>query len=117
MERIKLSESSRCLDQDNQPMLTLIDYRTENFLKTDRPIPSIRTKCKLIRCLFDDLIDPTIRDKIPKEGLVIAISETGNRDWAVMRYLYRWGYTNVAGIEFGMRGWIMSGYLVDIPKL
>ena len=116
LEKIKQSEATRCLDRYNKPALTIVDYRTENILEVGRPIPSIKTQCQTIQCLLDDLKDPQVRAKIPKEGLVIVVSETGNRDWAVMRYLHRWGYSNVMGLEFGMRGWIKLGYPIDIPE-
>ena len=41
------------------------------------------------------------------------MTETGNRDMFVMKYLYRYGYTNIKGLEFGMRGWIKSNYPVE----
>ena len=116
LEKLVQSEPSRCLDQHGNPILTIVDFRTENFLKMDRPIPAIQTRCQIIRCLFDDLRDPEVRSKIPKEGLVIAVSETGNRDWAMMSYLYKWGYTNVVGLQFGMRAWIKQGYPIVSPE-
>lgn len=94
--------------------MTIIDYRADYFLKEDTASPSIESKCTMIYCLLDDLKYPEIRSQIPNKGLVVLVSETGNRDWAVMRYLYKWGYTNIVGLRFGMRGWIKLGYPVDI---
>ena len=115
LEKLVQSEPSQCLDQNGHPMLTILDYRTENFLKSDRPIPSIKTRCKTIQCLLDDLVNPQVRSMIPREeGLVVVVSETGNRDWAIMSYLHKWGHANVIGLKFGMRGWIKLGYPIDI---
>ena len=113
---IKKADSNNCLDQNKKPLLTLVDYRTENFIKTSRPLPSIRTKCRTIRCLLDDLRDPEIRKQLPKEGPVVLVCETGNRDALTMKYLDKYGYTNTAGLRFGMRGWIKAGYPVETVK-
>lgn len=116
LAKIKQSDLSNCLDQNNQTVLTILDFRNEYFLKTDSPFPSIKTKCKTIHCLLDDLIEPEVRSLIPDKGLVVLVCETGNRSWAAMRYLYKWGYTNIVGLQFGMRGWIKSDYPVDMRK-
>lgn len=113
---IKEADSYNCLDQNKKPLLTLVDYRTENFLKTDRPLHSIKTKCKTIKCLLDDLTDPEVRKQIPKESPVVLVCETGNRELLIMKYLYKYGYTNTVGLRFGMRGWIKSGYPVETEK-
>ncbi|MBL7225660.1 MAG: rhodanese-like domain-containing protein [Desulfobacteraceae bacterium] len=57
-----------------------------------------------------------MRNQIPNKGLVVLVCETGNRDWAALRYLYKWGYTNIVGLRFGMRGWIKSDYPVRYSK-
>jgi len=79
----------------------------------NKPIPYIKTSCSTVHCLLDNLQDPEVRSRIPRQGLVVIFSETGNRDWAAMRYLSKWGYTNIVGLQFGMRGWIKSGYPVE----
>ena len=116
LARIKEADSQKCIDQNKKPLLILVDYRTGNFLKTNRPLPSIKTKCKTIRCLLDDLRDPEIRKQIPKEGPVVLVCETGNRALFTMKYLYKYGYTNTMGLRFGMRGWIKSGYPLETVK-
>lgn len=78
-----------------------------------RPVAYIKTNCQTFHCLLDDFQKPDLRKRIPRKGAVIVISETGNRDWAAMRFLSQWGYTNIAGLQFGIRGWIKSGYPVE----
>ena len=39
LAKIKQGNLSNCLDENNQTILTIIDYRTEHFLKTDKPLP------------------------------------------------------------------------------
>ena len=100
----------------NKAMVTLVDYRNENFLKTEKPLPLIKTGCPTIKCFLDDLSDPAVRNKIPKKGLVVLVCETGNRDAVAMRYLHKYGYNNVVGLRTGMRGWIKLGYPVEFSK-
>ena len=116
LEKIKQADSSNCVGHNNEPLLTIIDYRTEHFLKTNTPIESIKTKCKTIRLLLDDLKNPALRSRIPRKGPVVSVCETGNRDWAFARYLYKWGYTNIVGLRFGMRAWIKLDYPVESLK-
>ena len=59
-----------CVDDNNNAIVTLVDYRAENFLKKEKPFPSIKTDCNIIRCLLDDLSNPVVRNKIPKRSLV-----------------------------------------------
>jgi rhodanese-related sulfurtransferase len=58
---------------------------------------------------------PTKRETIPRTGRVVVVSETGNRDWAAIGYLARFGWTNVVGLENGMRGWIKADLPVEKP--
>ena len=82
-------------------------------MMTGTPMPYIKTNCRTIHCQVDDFQNPDVRSRIPQKGLTLIISETGNRDWAALRYLAQWGYTNIAGLQFGMRGWIKSGFPVE----
>jgi len=116
LEKIKLADSSNCLDPDKEAMLTIIDYRTANFIKTDSPVHAIKTDCETIKCLLDDFSNPEVRSQIPKKGLVVLDSETGNRGWAAKRYLFQYGFTNIVSLKFGMRAWIKAGYPLDIQK-
>lgn len=114
----KLNDADRhnCADENNKAMVTLVDYRNENFLKTEKPLPSIKTGCPTIKCFLDNLKDPAVRNKIPKKGLVVLVCETGNRDAVAMRYLHKYGYNNVVGLRTGMRGWIKLDYPVEFSK-
>lgn len=114
LSAIESADKNDCKDPQNQVLLTILDLRTENYLETDNPVPAIRTRCKTIKCLLDDLINPDFRMQIPHEGLVVTITETGNRDIFAMKYLYRYGYKNIKGLDFGIRGWIKLNYPVEI---
>jgi rhodanese-related sulfurtransferase len=101
------------MDEKNKAIITFVDYRTQHFLKREKPLASIKSDCTLIKCLLDDLRDPAQRDRIPKQGLVVLVCETGNRDAVAMRYLYKYGYTNIVGLRTGMRGWLKLNYPVE----
>lgn len=110
LQKIKDAESADKGTGNMHPSLTILDLRTElNFQHTGtRPI--IKSNCNTVFCLLDDLQDPQIRERIPKEGTVVTITETGNRDKYVVRYLSKFGYQNISGLLYGMRGWIKAGY-------
>ena len=114
---IESSDKKDCKGPQNQALLTILDLRTDNYLETDQPVPAIRTRCKTIKCLLDDLINPDFRMQIPHEGLVVTLTETGNRDIFAMRYLYQYGYKNIKALDFGIRGWIKLNYPVEIKDL
>ncbi|WP_243438196.1 rhodanese-like domain-containing protein [Fundidesulfovibrio soli] len=104
-----MQRSENCTDENGNPLLTILDFRIENSLEeADGGLKRIKTRCPVITCLLDEVRLPEQRARIPKEGLVVTITETGNRDDVAMRYLSLFGYTNVKGLEFGMRGWIKS---------
>ena len=95
--------------------MTIIDYRVEYFLEPQGAVPVIKTRCPTIRCLLDDLQRPEVRAKIPRTGKVVLVCETGNRDAVAMRFLSKFGFTNVVGLTHGMRGWIKLDYPIEIP--
>lgn len=105
-----------CLDAAGNPLVTLIDYRIGNFLPPDGPFPRIRTNCPVVRSLLDEMGTPEVQARIPKQGRVVLLCETGNRDPVAMRYLYKFGYSNVKGLRFGMRGWLKLGYPVVFKR-
>ena len=107
---IKQAEAENCRDQNDKPFLTILDLRTEHFLNPDKPLSYIESNCATINSLFDELANSEVRGQIPKEGLVVTITETGNRDKFAMQFLFKHGYTNVMGLQFGMRGWIKQNY-------
>ncbi|MCX5883649.1 MAG: rhodanese-like domain-containing protein [Deltaproteobacteria bacterium] len=61
LSAIESADKNDCKDPQNQVLLTILDLRTENYLETDNPVPAIRTRCKTIKCLLDDLINPDFR--------------------------------------------------------
>jgi rhodanese-related sulfurtransferase len=73
-------------------------------------LPVIGEKCMIVSCLLDDLRNPEIRRKIPKDVPVITVTETGNRDTLAIQYLAQFGYRNIKGLLFGMRGWIKQNF-------
>jgi rhodanese-related sulfurtransferase len=97
--------------------VTLLDLRTELHLTDDYTknnlIPIIKFSGKTVFCLLDQLQRPDIRSQIPKQGLVVTITETGNRDQFAIQYLSKFGFTNIKGLMFGMRAWIKEGYPVE----
>ena len=108
-----LTKSENCLNADNRPAATILDYRTEAASGVSDSTLFIRSKCPSIKMLLDDFADPEARAQIPKQGLVVLISETGNRDAFAMQYLNSHGYDNVKGLRFGMRAWIKAGHPVE----
>jgi rhodanese-related sulfurtransferase len=115
-KKIKKADPHNCTTANNEAIVTIVDYRVQNFLKTKKPVASIKTNCPLIKCLLDDLRNPAVRNKIPRQGLVVLISETGNRDTVAMKYLHKYSYTNIVGLRTGMRGWLKLNYPVEYSK-
>ena len=103
-------EAKGCTDPDGNPLLTILDLRTESSVSSDGKPLIIKTSCKTATCLMDDLRNPEVRGRLPLSGLVVTITETGNRDLSAIRYLSQFGYKNIKGLVFGMRGWIKSDY-------
>jgi rhodanese-related sulfurtransferase len=110
MVLLQKAESQNCEGKSGQPIVTLLDLRTENRLPTVEPVSLIRTKCPTVFCLLDDLQKPAVRESIPKQGLVVTVTETGNRDNFAIQYLSKHGYTNLQGLLYGMRGWLKANY-------
>ena len=103
---------------DGHPRVTLLDLRTENLLGSEtsggsRTVVKIKTARPIVYAFFDDLQRPDVRDRIPKDGLVVVVTETGNRDQFAIQYLSAFGYTNIKGLQFGMRGWIKEGLPIE----
>ena len=115
------AESRNCRDGKGQPLVTLLDLRTEHHLVEDALTRStmtyIKTPCPTVFCLLDELQNPRVRRQIPTQGLVVTITETGNRDTFAIQYLSKFGYTNLKGLMFGMRGWIKKDYPVEVRPL
>ena len=115
-EKIAQADASGCVDHDGRPLLTLIDFRSSLKLSYRKGGDNyrIKTSCRTITALLDDFIDnPALINSVPKQGMVVTVSETGNRDIFLIRYLKKFGYTNIFGLEFGMRGWLKMNYPVE----
>ncbi len=110
------AEDRGCRDENGRAPVTLLDLRTEHLLSKDAVARStfteIQTPCPMVSGLLDALQDPRIRRRIPKSGLVVTITETGNRDVFAIQYLSKFGYANIKALRFGMRGWIKKDYPV-----
>jgi rhodanese-related sulfurtransferase len=117
LAQLQSANESDCRDPSSHPLVTLLDLRTENHVPPDpgapSPITHIKTSCPRIFSLLDQLQLPEVRDKIPKSGLVVTVTETGNRDQFAIQYLSKYGYTNIKGLLFGMRGWIKEDYPIE----
>lgn len=111
LEKINLAADCECREK-GKPLLTLLDYRVERIERA-QTTKSILTNCETIVVHLDDLLDAKIRQKIPEEGLVVLVCETGNRDKYAIRFLRKYGFSNIAALEFGMRGWIKKGFPVQ----
>jgi rhodanese-related sulfurtransferase len=114
---LQSAKDNHCRDASNRPLVTLLDLRTENHLPPEpgasTSITHIKTSCPRIFSLLDRLQQSEIRKKIPKTGLVVTVTETGNRDRFAIQYLSENGYGNIKGLMFGMRGWIKEDYPIE----
>ena len=110
MARVASAEKDGCRTAAGKPLFTLLDLRTELSLDPAGPAVTIRTSCRTVVGLLDDLLDQSFRDKIPSDSPVYVITETGNRDAFAIKYLSTFGYRNISGLLFGMRGWIKADY-------
>jgi rhodanese-related sulfurtransferase len=122
LEKIKEANKGDCQDTNGQKLVTLIDIRSSFALKKKigADHTRIQSNCPTIVALLDDFIDnKQLLKKIPRKGLVVIISETGNRDEYLIHYLKKYNYNNIVGLEFGMRGWLISRYPTDSvgPKI
>ena len=118
-EKLKKAEETGCLDKSRKPLITILDFRDNEKLvgNLGSDFFNIKTKCPSIKFNLDDLVhDKELIKKIPKEGEVISICETGNRDPFLMRYLFKFGYTNIKSLKFGMRDWLKSDYPIERIK-
>ena len=98
---------------DGASTITLLDFRASGVLKkqTRGDRYGIKTTCATLTFHLDDLLDnQDLVATIPKKGLVVSVSETGNRDLYLQRYLFSFGFTNISSLQYGMRAWIKAGY-------
>jgi len=106
------AEKNGCRSEHGGPAITLLDLRADLHNKKKSPF-QIKTTCPTVISLLDDLSREDVRTKIPKDSPVITVTETGNRDSIAMRFLSKYGYTNIVGLQYGMRGWIKFDYPVE----
>jgi rhodanese-related sulfurtransferase len=104
------AEKNGCIQANGKPVFTLLDIRNDSCMDTDTVVVSIPNRCETIMGSLDDLQNESFREKIPKDTPVFVLTETGNRDVFAIRYLYTFGYSNVSGLKFGLRGWIMANF-------
>jgi len=116
--RMLLSEADKtnCVDKKGKPLLTLIDFRAakSHSVKKGADKYRIPTKCLTLSALLDEFIgNNSLIKSIPAEGITVSISETGNRDTFLIRYLSKYCRHDIRGLKYGMRGWIKAGYPVE----
>lgn len=102
-------ESSQCQSPEKKPLLTLLDFRNVN-LDTSRNAQKIATVCPTRSYRMDDILKPEVREALPKHGKVVLLTETGNRDEFVVRYLSQHGVAPYTSLQHGMRGWLKKRY-------
>ncbi len=110
------ADTKNCVDAAGRPILTLIDFRTnQNIIdKKGADKYQIKTTCKTIKAVLDDFIDnEKLIQSIPDDGLTLSISETGNRDEFLIRYLSQFGKTKILSLKYGMRNWLKANYPVE----
>lgn len=109
LAKIKQADLKGCMG-NGRPVLTIIDYRTENYVNTRKQLKKIKTACPTVCMLLDDMRKAEIRDLIPRDSLVVLVCETGNRDADAMKLLSKYGFNNIVGLKAGMRGWLKLNY-------
>lgn len=111
------AESNNCVDSSGKPLLTIVDFRISHPLQELRGADRyrIRTSCQTIKAQLDDFLNnKELVNTLPDSGQVISISETGNRDHFLIRYLSQFNKTNIKGLKYGMRSWLKAGYPSEI---
>ena len=107
---LQKKDAVKCRDDNGKPLLTILDLRNANHITSEKTPPQIITSCPIQKLLLDDLLKDDLRINIPKSHDIITISETGNRDEFAIRYLAKFGFTNLKALKFGMRGWLKQRY-------
>lgn len=108
--KLDMAESSGCRSAAGKPLLTLLDLRTERIPEGGVSPLIIQSSCPTVSGSLDNLQYNHFRVRIPRDIPVHVITETGNRDVYAARYLSSHGYSNIFGLEFGMRGWLKADY-------
>jgi len=105
-----------CTDNDGSPLITLIDFRVSQGRSQKKGADKykIKTNCQTISATLDDFSNNSqLIQSLPQKGLIVSISETGNRDTFLIRYLSKFGINNIRGLKYGMRNWLKANYPVE----
>ncbi len=93
--------------------ITVLDFRVTAVEMAKGRIPCPNPSYQSLP--LDALRDEALRDQLPRDGLIVTVTETGNRDKIVQRYLSQYGFTNVVGLKEGFRGWVKAGLPLEQP--
>lgn len=106
---LKELEPLNCKSSAGEPLLTLLDFRN-NRLNKSGSFKKIATSCPIKSYHLDDISDPLVRAALPQSGKVVIVTETGNRDEFVIRYLSQYDFKSYSSLKHGMRGWLKKRY-------
>ena len=116
MSALAEADERNCIDNSGNPLITLLDFRVTKGLsrKMGADKYKIKTNCQTISAQLDDFPNnkPLIQS-IPKKGLIVSICETGNRDTFLIRYLSKFGISNIRSLKYGMRSWLKANYPME----
>jgi rhodanese-related sulfurtransferase len=104
------AEENGCNQANGKPAFTLLDIRTNPGIESKSTSVVIPNRCETVMGSLDDLQDESFRKRLPIDSPIFVVTETGNRDVFAIRYLHIFGYSNVTGLKFGFRGWIMDNF-------
>lgn len=93
--------------------ITILDFRVAEVEKAKGQIPCKGLKYRSLP--LDALRDEALRKQLPRDSLIVTVTETGNRDKIVQRYLSQFGFSNVVGLKEGFRGWVKAGLPLEKP--
>lgn len=92
---------------------TLIDIREENELQATGRIPQSQHAPRGMLEFYADPSSPYHREEFDPEKRVILTCASGGRSALAAKTLREMGYTNVAHLDGGVKGWIESGHEVE----
>ena len=116
MTALAEADERNCIDNDGNPLITLLDFRVTEGLsqKMGADKHKIKTNCQTISAPLDDFSNNTqLIQSIPEKGLIVSVCETGNRDVFLIRYLSKFDIFNIRSLKYGMRSWLKANYPVE----
>ncbi len=113
LKLVQQADTKGCKNKDGSAILTILDFRNVDHLSRDNLPPLILSNCKTVFLKLDDIRRPDVRRQIPDSGTVVTVTETGNRDIFIQRYLSQFGFSNLQELQFGMRGWLKLRYPIQ----